>query len=121
MCQYFEKDYSGAVESFKRASSSSTYAGHIPYIIAQIYFAQKDFDKLLTYGEHKIGDKNTDNVKDIRLLLGQSYFLKGDYKRALPHLEFYESRTEKLSAEEFYQLAFTQYKLDNCEKAKSNF
>ena len=121
MCQYFEKDYSGAVESFKRASGSSTYAGHIPYIIAQIYFAQKDFDKLLTYGEHKIGDKNTDNVKDIRLLLGQSYFLKGDYKRALPHLEFYESRTEKLSAEEFYQLAFTQYKLDNCEKAKSNF
>ncbi len=121
MCQYFEKDYSGAVESFKRASNSGTYAGHIPYIIAQIYFAQKDFDKLLTYGEHKIGDKNTDNVKDIRLLLGQSYFLKGDYKRALPHLEFYESRTEKLSAEEFYQLAFTQYKLDNCEKAKSNF
>lgn len=121
MCQYFEKDFSGAVESFKRASNSSTYAGHIPYIIAQIYFAQKDFDKLLTYGEHKIGDKNTDNVKDIRLLLGQTYFLKGDYKRALSHLEFYESRTEKLSAEEFYQLAFTQYKLDNCEKAKSNF
>lgn len=121
MCQYFEKDYTGAVESFKRASNSPDYAGHIPYIITQIYFAQKDFDKLISYGEHKIGDKNTDNLKDIRLLLGQAYFLKNDYKRALPHLEFYESRTEKLSAEEFYQLAFSQYKLDNCEKAKSNF
>ncbi|MFN8318768.1 MAG: tetratricopeptide repeat protein [Saprospiraceae bacterium] len=121
MCQYFEKDYNGAVESFKRASNASEYAGHIPYIIAQIYFAQRDFDKLISYGEHKIGDKNTDNLKDIRLLLGQAYFLKNDYKRALPHLEFYESRTEKLSAEEFYQLAFCQYKLGDCEKAKSNF
>lgn len=121
MCQYFEKDFTGAVESFKRAGASSAYAGHIPYIIAQIYFIQKDFDKLISYGEHKIADKNTDNVKDIRLLLGQAYFLKGDYKRALPHLEFYEAYTEKLSAEEFYQLAFTQYKLDNCQSAKTNF
>ncbi|MBK8700076.1 MAG: tetratricopeptide repeat protein [Saprospiraceae bacterium] len=121
MCQYFDKDFTGAVESFKRAANSPLYTNHIPYLISQIYFIQGDFDKLISYGEHKITEKDVENVKEIRLLLGQAYFLRSDYKRALPHLEFYESKTEKLSAEEFYQLAFSQYKLDACAKARSNF
>lgn len=121
MCQYFDNDYNGAVESFKRAANSDLYANQIPYFLCQIYFVQKDFDKLISYGEQKISAKNTDNVKDIRLLLGQAYYQKGEYERSLTHLEYYEANTEKLSAEEFYQLAFTQYKLDKCEKAKNNF
>lgn len=121
MCQYFENNYNGAIESFKRAANSDVYSKQIPYYLCQIYFAQKDYDKLISYGEQKITTSSTENINEIRLLLGQAYYNRNDFDRALPHLEFYESHTEKLSAEEFYQLAFTQYKLNRCDKAKDNF
>jgi tetratricopeptide (TPR) repeat protein len=121
MCQYFTNDYEGAIESFKRAAGSPTYESQIPYYISQIYFAQSKYDNLIVYGEQKIKDKNTENKTEIRLLLGQTYYIKQDYIKALEHLEYYEANTSKLTAEEFYQLAFTQYKLSRCDKAKKNF
>ncbi len=121
MCQYFSDDYDGAVKSFKAVSSSVYYGDYIPYYLCQIYFAQSKYDLLLSYGEQKITESAVKNKKEIRLLLGQAYYVRGDYDRALTHLEFYEANTEKLTIEEFYQLAFTQYKLGKYEKAKSNF
>ncbi len=121
MCQYFENNYNGAIESFKRAANSELYSKQIPYYLSQIYFAQKDYDKLISYGEQKINNNLSENINEIRLLLGQAYYNRNDFDRALPHLEYYESHTEKLSAEEFYQLAFTQYKLNRYDKAKHNF
>ena len=121
MCQYFQDDYEGAIESFKRAANSELYKNQIPYYLSQIYFAKKDLDKLISYGEQKINDHNINNIKEIRQLLGQTYFLRNDFNRALPHLEYYEANTEKLTAEEFYQLGFTQYKEAQYHKAKENF
>jgi tetratricopeptide (TPR) repeat protein len=121
MCQYFENNFTGAVESFKRAANADLYKNQIPYYLCQIYFAQKDYDKLISYGEQKINDPNTESINQIRLLLGQAYYNRNDFDRAIPHLEYYEEHTEQLTAEEFYQLAFTQYKLQKWDKAKSNF
>lgn len=121
ICQYLDKEYVGSIESFKRAANSDVYASHVPYYITQIYFITKDYDKLISYAEQKITDKKIYNTKEIRQLLGQTYYLRNDFDRALPHLEFYENNTEKLTAEEFYQLGFTQYKLGRFLDAKSNF
>ncbi len=121
MCQYFTKDYDGAVESFKRAGGSQTYESQIPYYISQIYFTQAKYDNLIVYGEQKIKDKSIENIKEIRQLLGQAYYIKQDFVQAIDHLEYYEANTDKLTADEFYQLAFTQYKLGRCNKAKQNF
>jgi tetratricopeptide (TPR) repeat protein len=121
MSQYFQNNYDVAIESFKRASGSKTYESQIPYYISQIYFAQKKYDNLIIYAEDKIKDKSIENIKDIRLLLGQTYYIKQDYYKAIDHLEYYEANTDKLTAEEFYQLAFTQYKLNKCEKSIKSF
>lgn len=121
MCAYFEGDYVGAIEAFDRASSSSVYKSLTPYYISQIYFAQGEYDQLLNYGEQAIRQPSTDQVKDIRLLLGQAYYKKGQYERSLPHLEYYEANTTTLTKEEFYQIAFTQYRLGYYDKAIDNF
>lgn len=121
MAQYFSNDFSGAVESFKRAGNSSVYGPYVPYYLTQIYFATKEYDKLIAYGEQKINDTSVLNRKEIRQLLGQTYFIRRDFQRALPHLEYYESNTDKLTAEEFYQLAFTQYQVGKYSEAKDNF
>ena len=121
MCEYFNGDYAGAVKSYQRVEGSSVYAKHIPYYICQIYFAEKDYDKLISYGERTILDSSTKKKPQIRQLLGQAYFLANDYDRALPHLEAYEAVTPTLTVEEFYQLAFTQYKLKYYDRAIDNF
>ncbi len=121
MTHYFLNDYAKAVESFNRSEESAAYGPFIPYYIAQIYFAQKEYDKLIVHGEKSILQSKTKNKTEIRQLLGQAYYVKNDFARALPHLEFYEANTEKLSADEFYQLGFTQYQMGSYEKAKRNF
>jgi tetratricopeptide (TPR) repeat protein len=121
MTHYFLNDYANAVESFRKAEESAAYGPYTPYYIAQIHFAQKEYDKLIAHGEKSILNGKTNNKTEIRQLLGQAYYINNDFARALPHLEYYEANTEKLSAEEFYQLAFTQYQMGKYEEAKKNF
>lgn len=121
MCEYFAGDYKSAVKSFQRVENNDVYRPQIPYYICQIYFAEENYDKLLSYGENVIHQPGTKKIKEIRLLLGQAYFERNNYEKALPHLEFYEENTDALTIEEFYQLAFAQYQMGHCEKAIDNF
>ncbi|MEM9549135.1 MAG: tetratricopeptide repeat protein [Bacteroidota bacterium] len=121
MCEYFAGNYDRAVKSFQRVENNNVYQAQIPYYISQIYFAEASYDKLLNYGENVIRQPGTKKIKEIRLLLGQAYFQRNNYEKALPHLEFYEENTASLTLEEFYQLAFAQYQLGFCEKAIDNF
>ena len=54
-------------------------------------------------------------------MVGQAYFELGDYKNALPYLEYYESKSRKLREEDFYQLALVQYHNGKFEEAIPNF
>ncbi|MBK9734286.1 MAG: tetratricopeptide repeat protein [Saprospiraceae bacterium] len=121
ICDYFMGNYADAVSSFQKVTASDVYKSFVPYYIAQIHFAQDQPEKVISYAEQSLKDPNLRNRKEIRLLLGQSYFKRREFEKALPHLEFYESNTEKLSIEEFYQLGFTQYQLKKYEAAIKNF
>lgn len=121
MVKYYDRDYDSAIKSFDRVAEASQYRAQIPYYISQIYFAQGKYTDLIPYAEREINKPTTGNIKEIRQLLGQAYFKQGKYKQALPHLTYYEQNTDKLSIDEFYQLAFTQYQLGLCEAAIPNF
>ncbi len=120
MVAYFSKDYDTALKSFKKVEKNKEYKSHIPYYICQIYFAQGQYDELISYGSKLLKKSNVKKENEINLLLGQAYFIQKDYKKALPYLEYYEKNTKKLSEDEFYQLGFTQYKLFHYEDAIDN-
>jgi len=111
LCDYFTGNFTGAISSFEKVKNNDGYKSFVPYYITQIYFAQNNSDKVIVYGEASLKDGNLRNRKEIRQLIGQSYFKIKAYEKALPHLEFYEANTEKLTIEEFFQLGFTQYQL----------
>jgi len=119
--EYFLGNYEAAVSSFQKVTNSQAYKSYTPYYICQIYAVQNQQEKLITYGEQALMDKNLQKRKEIRLLLGQTYFKKNDYQKALPHLEYYEENTNELTVEEFYQLGFTQYQLKKYESSIKNF
>lgn len=121
LCEFFESDYREATRSFQIVQNDKRYSKHIPYYLAQIYFAQGEYDKIIRQVEPKLISGGLRNEDELHGLVGQSYFEKGDYKRALPHLEEYATGTNKLREEEFYQLGYTQYKTGHYKEASTNF
>ncbi len=117
LCDYFTGNYAGAISSFEKVKNNDVYRSFVPYYITQIYFAQNNAEKVIEYGESSLKDENLRNRKEIRQLIGQSYFKLKAYEKALPHLEFYEANTDKLTIEEFFQIGFTQYQLKNYKAA----
>ncbi|MEL6867626.1 MAG: tetratricopeptide repeat protein, partial [Bacteroidota bacterium] len=121
LCAFFENDYSAAIKSFKRAERSKKYKPHIPYYIAQIYFAQGEYEKVIDYAKPKLKDKSLRKRPEISQLIGQAYFEGGNYRQALPYLEEYAKRSSRLRKEDFYQLGFVQHKSKKYKSAAQNF
>ncbi len=121
LCRFFSNQYADAIRSFRLAERAKEYKAHVPYYIAQIYFAQADFDELLKYAEPKLNDRTLRNLKEMNQLVGQAYFEKGDYTKALPYLEKFAESSGKMRVEEFYQLGFCQYKVEKYQAAAQNF
>ncbi len=64
-----------------------------------------------------IATESTENIKEIRGILGQAYFIKKDYPNAINHLAYYIDHTQKVRAEDFYQLGFAYYQTRQYTKA----
>jgi TolA-binding protein len=58
---------------------------------------------------------------ELKQLLGHAYFEKKDYKKALPYLEEYVNRTEKVSRDDLYKLSFCYYQNNQLNKAIDGF
>lgn len=121
LCHFYEGSYDEAVRQFRLVERAKKYSKYIPYYTAQIYFAQRRYDELIAYGEPRLSDPSIRNQKEVNQLVGQAYFEKGNYQKALDFLEYYADRSTKLRAEEFYQLGYTQYKMGQYGKATRSF
>lgn len=114
------KDYKTAIKSFELVEKTRKYKKEVPYYIVQIAFAQKDYNKVISFGSDKAKDPNIKKYRDINKLVGQAYFEKKNYKRALPYLETH-AEGGRLRQQDFYQVGFTQYKTGSYKKAIDNF
>lgn len=118
---FFLEDNKEALISFQRVNKSKSYSRVVPYYICQIYFAQNKYDEVIEYGEPLVADKALRNRLEISQLIGQSYFEKGNYEKALPFMEEYVTGAGKVSKENLYQLGMTQMETGNCAAAVGNF
>ena len=78
-------DYPDAEKAFEaQANDGFTEASELPRIVkavAQINYQLKNYDKAIEYGNRAI--KNGAGDDEINVIVGQSYYLKGDYKGTL--------------------------------------
>jgi tetratricopeptide (TPR) repeat protein len=121
LCYFFEGNYRESISYLKIAERNERFKEQIPYYICQIYFAERQYDELIAYAKPLANNEKTSRLGEIRQLLGQAYFEKGDYSNALPHLEYYASRNDRLREEEFYQLGYAQYITGNYPAATRSF
>ncbi len=121
MTAFFENNYEEANKAFQKVSTVKKYKPYVPYYICQIYFAQGKYDQLLSYATPLTDDSEVGNKPEIKKLIGQAYFEKSEFKKALPYLEGYAEESGKMREEDFYQLATAQYRTGNYKKATRNF
>ncbi len=118
---FYTNDYKEALRSFKAIEDSKMYAAVIPYYVAQIYYAQKEYDQVLAYVPMKVDDAGVQYKSEMNYLLGQAYFQKGSYIKALPLLDAYLSKQPKARKDELYMLGYCQYKTGDYARAIKNF
>ncbi|RYF84442.1 MAG: tetratricopeptide repeat protein, partial [Chitinophagaceae bacterium] len=119
---YYDKQYDEALKAFKLVETHDDYKGVVPYYIAEIYYFQGKKDLALSYGESVLNrGGGLYYEKQLKLLIGQLYFEKKDYKKALPLLEDYVNSSSKVSKEVLYELSFSYYKEGMNSKAIEGF
>ncbi len=119
---YEEKNYTDALKAFKMVETQEEYKGVVPYYIAEILYFQGKKDEALRYGESVLGRPGTlFYQKEMNLLIGQLYFEKKNYQKALPLLEAYVASSDKVSKEILYELSYAYYDANKLDKAIEGF
>ncbi|MFZ4427571.1 MAG: tetratricopeptide repeat protein [Saprospiraceae bacterium] len=108
-CFFQEGNYEQAYKCMTAVENDPAYKQEMPYIQGQILFAQRRFQDVVNKLRTRANDPRVSNRKEINQLVGQSLFEQGNYKEALPFLEYYAANSSRLREEELYQLGFAQY------------
>ncbi len=116
-----QKNYNEALSSFKQIENNNKYADRVPYYLAQIYYLQGKKDQAQQYVEQVINNRSAENRTDLELLLGQIYFEKRQFAKALPLLQDYANNTPQISKEVMYELAYCYYDANQVSKAIESF
>lgn len=117
-----DKQYGEALASFKIVENVKEYAAVVPYYIAQIYYIQGKKEDALKYAETKIKAGGSQYYDlEMKQMVGHAYFERKEYKNALPYLEEYVRRSDKVRREDLYELSYSYYQANDLEKAIEGF
>ncbi|HEY0750065.1 MAG TPA: tetratricopeptide repeat protein, partial [Chitinophagaceae bacterium] len=117
-----DRNYSEALESFRVVENHPDYSSIVPYYSAQIYYVQGKKEEAIRYAEGKMNQGKSQHYDlELKQLLGHAYFEKKEYAKALPYLEDYVSRSNKVRREDLYELSYVYYITNNLNKAIDGF
>ena len=120
LSRYYANDLTTARRAFEQLRTSEQYAGVLPGYLSQIYFAEGDYEALIAYGVPLLAEGEVRGSDQLSLLVGRAYFELGRFEDALPYLEQYAAQAQRMSAADFYQLGYCQYKTGAYDAAAAN-
>lgn len=118
---YYNHQYNDALTSFQRVVNDPKYSNIVPYYIAEIYYFQGKRDQLISYADPLVQKGGMYYEAEMKQLLGQAYFERKEYQKALNYLQEYQDNAEEVRKEDIYQLSYSYYQTGNFAKAISGF
>lgn len=90
---FSEEKYDAALIDLKKAETNEAYKTIVPYLIASVYYRLGQYDEVLRYAE-RLGENDAiKNLRELRLLVAESYYAKGEYIKAAD--QYNQSLTDK--------------------------
>lgn len=118
---FYDRDYKNALEAFSVVENHERYGKVVPYYISTIRYALNEEDRAVAYAEEKIRSGTQYYDLELRQLVGHSYFRKGQYDRAVPYLEEYVNKSQKVSRQDLYELSYSYYQTNRLNEAIEGF
>lgn len=106
-----------ALEEFLRLEDDPTFAPIIPYYVSQIYYKQRQYDKVVEYVAPLADSLEGQRGLEMQRMLADAYFRQGKYKEAAVPLGKYVAGVETLSREDSYLVGFVFYKEGRYDEA----
>ena len=106
---YTEKNYQVALEGFIKLNDNPAFQETVPYYIAQIYYLQGKYDKVIEYAPELAAKDNAKYSLGMSHLIGDAFYKIGKYDEAVPFLEDY-NRKSATTRDEDYQLGYAYFK-----------
>lgn len=109
--------YAEATKAFRLASPSQQFKFDVPYYLVQIYFNEKNYQEVISYGQKQLNIPDIKHKGEIKNLIGKSYYELGDETKALEYLRASESELADLSDADHFQIGTLAYKEGSYEEA----
>jgi len=108
--EYTLGNYEAALPEFLKIEENPEYKNIVPYYIIQIYYAQKQFDKLNERADLLLKNTNTKkNNAEIYRIMGEISYGKNDYVKAISYLKEYEKMSPQVLRNDMYLLGLSYY------------
>lgn len=121
-CLYKEGKYDKALPIFKSLESEPAYAKTVPYYLTQIYYAKGEYEEAATRAQQLLqNNPDGENNQELHRMLGEMYYMQGDYRQTADHLsQYYKTATankEELVRNDLYMLGSAEYQLGDYNEA----
>lgn len=119
---YADGQNNEAFTFFDQIKDNDKYARVVKPYYVQLYFNDKDYDKAIVEGNSLLNENiSSDYEAEVHKMIGESYFMKGDYNSAYPHLKIYLDSKTNPTESDLYEMGFVSANLKKYDEAVSYY
>ncbi|WP_300669590.1 tetratricopeptide repeat protein [Soonwooa sp.] len=115
---YADHQNDKAFSYFDQVKFNEQYAAMVRPYYVQMYFNNKDYDKAISEAKDLLASGTSSAYEnEIQKIIGESYFMKGDYQSAYHYLKKYFDKAGNPSESDLYEMGFVAAKAGKSEDA----
>lgn len=112
--EYCLGNYAAALPDFLSIEDNPTYKNIVPYYIIQIYYAQKEYDKLYERADLLLkSNPDNKNNAEIYRIMGEIAYGKNEFQKAIDFFKQYESISPQVLRSDMYLTGLSYYQTNN--------
>ncbi|MDR7693856.1 hypothetical protein D1000_05935 [Riemerella anatipestifer] len=119
---YTEGQTGKAFEYFNEIKDKEKYSKIVKPYFVQMYFNDENYDLAIAEGEMLLKENLSSSYKsEVHKIIGESYFMKGEYRAAYPHLKVFLDSKEAPSESDLYEMGFVAAQMGLYDEAVSYY